>query len=386
VTENTQSNGDPPSIRFLIVTRGFFPANSPRAHRATELAKELCRQGHEVTVLTNLCREQSELTDRYGIKFVDLGSGRWPEVPIVWRGKTNLALRAVRRLLWKVLAYPEIEISFRVLGRLPVDQRYDCIISIAAPHAVHWGLAWKLRKSGGVAKTWIADCGDPFMGQENDSFSPAFYFRWVEKTFCRRADWITVPTEGAKDGYYPEFREKLQVIPQGFRFEDYEFLKEIPRVSDGVTRFAYAGLLIPGRRDPRKFLDFLQSRAEPFEFHVFTPSRALVEPYAARDRRIVLHDVIPREALLPRLAAMDFLVNIENVGQKQTPSKLIDYWLCGRPILSLKSFDFDRAVVEQFLRRDYRAAFQMPDPAQYRIENVASGFVDLAQCSRRAKG
>jgi hypothetical protein len=82
---------------------------------------------------------------------------------------------------------------------------------------------------------------------------------------------------------------------------------------------------------------------------------------------------------------MDFLLNIENVGQKQTPSKLIDYWLCGRPILSIKSFEFDPAVVEQFLRRDYQAAFQMPNPAQYRIENVAADFVDLAQSSQIAK-
>jgi hypothetical protein len=373
------------SRKFLIVSQAFYPGNSPRANRTTELAKELCRQGHEVTVLTPHHPEQEALADEYGMGFLDLGSGRWPEIPIFWRGRTNLALRAIRRLLWKFLAYPEIETSFRIFRRLPVGQQFDCIISIAAPHAVHWGVAWRFARNRCFGAPWIADCGDPFMGQENDSFSPAFYFRWVEKAFCRHANWITVPTEGAKDGYYPEFRDKLRVIPQGFRFEDYESLRNIPQIADGVTRFAYAGLLIPGRRDPRKLLDFLVSREEAFEFHLFTRSRAQVESYAANDSRIILHDFVPRGALLPRLAAMDFLLNIENVGQKQTPSKLIDYWLCGRPILSIKSFEFDPAVVEQFLRRDYQAAFQMPNPAQYRIENVAADFVDLAQSSQIAK-
>ena len=361
------------------MSRAFYPGNSPRANRTTELAKELCRQGQQVTVLTVHHRAQAHLSEKFGMRFLDLGSGRWPEIPIVWRGKTNLALRAIRRLLWKFFSYPEIETSVRIFRRFPGEQDYHCIISIAAPHAVHWGVAWRLGKNRGAGATWIADCGDPFMGQENDSFSPAFYFRWVEKAFCRRADWITVPTEGAKDGYYPEFRDKLQVIPQGFRFEDYESLRNVPQISDGVTRFAYAGLLIPGRRDPRKLLDLLISRPEAFEFHVYTPSRGLVEPYASKDSRIILHDVVPREELLPVLASMDFLLNIENVGQKQTPSKLIDYWLCGRPILSAKSFEFDPSVVEAFLRKDYSRAHQMERPEQYRIENVAAGFVGLAE-------
>ena len=367
------------SKKVLVVSRAFHPGNSPRANRSTELAMELCRQGHQVTVLTPYHAQQAALSAEFGMGFVDLGVGRWPEIPIIWRGKPRLSLRAIRRFLWKFLAYPEIETSFRIFQRLPSDQEYDCMISIAAPHAVHWGMAGWLERNRGFGATWIADCGDPFMGQENDSFSPAFYFRWVEKAFCRRADWITVPTEGAKGGYYPEFRDKLQVIPQGFRFEDYESLRNVPQIADGVTRFAYAGLLIPGRRDPRKLLDFLGSRDEAFEFHVFTGSRALVESYAARDSRVILHGLVPREELLPRLAAMDFLLNIENVGQKQTPSKLIDYWLCGRPILSVKSFEFDPSVVEAFLRKDYSGAHQMERPEQYRIENVAGRFVALAE-------
>lgn len=39
--------------KILIVTNGYYPKNSPRSFRATEFAKELHRQGHQVTVITH---------------------------------------------------------------------------------------------------------------------------------------------------------------------------------------------------------------------------------------------------------------------------------------------------------------------------------------------
>lgn len=38
-------------MRILIVSGFFYPTNTPRAFRTTELAKEFARCGHEVTVM-----------------------------------------------------------------------------------------------------------------------------------------------------------------------------------------------------------------------------------------------------------------------------------------------------------------------------------------------
>ena len=362
--------------KVLIVTWAFYPGNSPRSHRSTELAKELSRQGHAVAVLTPEHAAQAELEADYGIEFIDLGEPKLPSIPLGWKGRPNLVFRAVRRLLWLLFSYPEIEIAWRVCRRLPADKHYDCVISIAAPHAIHWGMAWRIFRGHKPADIWIADCGDPFMGQENDTFSPAFYFRWVEKMFCRYADWITVPTESAREGYYPEFRHKLAVVPQGFRFEDYAHLRD-EGSKGNVPRFAYAGLIIPGRRDPSKLLQHLHEVDKPFEFHVFTKTGDIIRPFSEQDPRIILHDFMPRHALLRELAGMDFLVNIENAGTKQTPSKLIDYWLCDRPVLNIRSFEFDTRIVDQFLAGEYQSAFVIDEPDQYRIENVAKKFLIL---------
>jgi H2-forming N5,N10-methylenetetrahydromethanopterin dehydrogenase-like enzyme len=40
------------SKKNLIISRSFYPINSPRSFRSTELAKELARNGHDIIVLT----------------------------------------------------------------------------------------------------------------------------------------------------------------------------------------------------------------------------------------------------------------------------------------------------------------------------------------------
>lgn len=364
--------------KYLIVSRSFYPANSPRANRTTELAKELCRQGHEVTVLTPHDPDQEELAAEYGMTLVDLGKDRLPEIPIQWRGRQRLVLRALKRLLRQTVDYPAIELLWRVPGKLKQLPTHDVLISIAAPHSTHWGVSRLSRNGKLPAVVWLADCGDPYMGQENDSFRAMFYFKYLEQAFCKHADAITVPVEGARDAYYPEFRRKISVIPQGFRFAEYDDLEEIHPATDGVIRFAYAGLFIPGRRDPTRLLEHLVDRSECFEFHVFTKNPSLVSPFAHRDRRIILREFVPRESLLRELAAMDFLVNLENVGTRQTPSKLIDYWLCRRPILNLKSDDIFPTVIDEFFAGDYGNAFVLDNPDRYDIRNIAGKFDELA--------
>lgn len=42
------------NLRIVIVTAYYYPLNVPRAFRATELAHEFARRGHQVTVINAL--------------------------------------------------------------------------------------------------------------------------------------------------------------------------------------------------------------------------------------------------------------------------------------------------------------------------------------------
>lgn len=365
--------------KILVISRSFYPINSPRSFRTTELAKEFAKQGHNVTVLTPKSKEHSLFEKEYNMVIEDLGQPKWKEIQLRGRVIPFLFRRGLRRILLLILQYPSVEYYFKVKKALKKkkknNENYDLLISIAVPYPIHWGVAAVWKKKNNIAQTWIADCGDPFMGQENDTFRPALYFKYIEKWFCKKADYLSIPVKTAIPAYYPEFHHKIKVIPQGFRFEDIDIA---PKKKYDYPHFAYAGGLISGRRDPKEFFEFLVNYAHPFKFYIYTNQVELIDSYAKRsNKRIEIKEYLPREELLYELSKLDFVVNFENKGQKQIPSKIIDYIIIKRPILSINSFKFDQKLVEEFLSGNYQNTLAIENPEQYRIENVANEFLRL---------
>jgi hypothetical protein len=215
------------------------------------------------------------------------------------------------------------------------------------------------------------------MGDKTDSFRKFFYFRYVEKWFCKKANYLTVPTAGSVNAYYPEFRHKIEVIPQGFDFNEVV----IPAYQkNSIPTFAYAGGFIPGVRDPKQLLGFLCALNQPFKFIIYTNNEDYVSTYVGLSaNRIEVRPYIPREKLLVELSHMDFLININNGTAVQTPSKLIDYALTQRPILSINSSEGDLEIVRQFLNGDYDRRLQVGDLSKYEIKEVAGQFIGLAK-------
>ncbi|WP_375585613.1 glycosyltransferase [Cyclobacterium xiamenense] len=368
------------SKHILIVTHGFYPEQSPRSFRATELAKEFCRQGHRVTVIAPYREATATLATACGFEYKSLGRLTWSIFNFRSLGFVGrLYNKGVNRLLPLLLEYPMMELFFKVRKALKKERTpYDLLISIAVPYAIHWGVAsnWRKDNSRKMARVWVADCGDPYCLQENDTFRPPVYFRWVEKWFMRKADFISIPTEQSIAGYFPEFHPKMRVIPQGFRFEKG---KQLLVKDDGVVRFGYGGSFISGRRDPNRLLEFLCSLDESyrFEFHVYTSQQSFVLPYARRDSRICWHDPIPRVDLLGVFSSFDFLVNFSNQGRAQTPSKLIDYAILDKPVLNIDTPVLDTNRVFSFLKGDYRERLVLENTEEYRIEKVSGRFLDL---------
>lgn len=364
--------------RILIVCRYFYPHISPRSFRATELAKEFARQGHEVTVLMlKQGRDYSEFESTYNIKIKDLGKLRFKNITLKGKGPLLLFSRALRRVLSLIFEYPDIELMFKVAKALKKEKGYDLLISIAVPHPIHWGVAQAWKKNQTIAKKWVADCGDPYIGCKTDSFKKMFYFKYLEKWFCRKADFISVPVATAIPSYYPEFRHKIKVIPQGFYFDETVSESNVSAGKKDHPVFAYAGGFIPGIRDPRPFLDFLCSLKINFTFIVHTSSPELIKPYKEKlKHKLEIHDVIPREELLQNLRKMDFLVNFDNNTKNQIPSKLIDYAIIGKPVINITR-NFNYEIVKEFLHGNFTHKMELPDTKQFHITAVCRQFLDL---------
>lgn len=362
---------------ILIVCGTFFPKISPRSFRATELAKELVKQGHNVKVITTLSvgfnyNEYSKLT---GIQFKDLGDLRFSQLKSSGNPIISIFVRIVNRLMLQLLEYPDIQYFFKVIKALRKENKVDLLISIAVPHPIHWGVAFSIKARNRIAGTWVADCGDPYMGDEIDTFRKFFYFKYVEKWFSRKADYITIPISAGLRGYYPEFHSKIKIIPQGFNFS--EFVVPDNHINNNPIEFAYAGGFVPLKRDPRPFLKFLALQDIDFKFHIFTKKIEILAGFQdLLGDKLEIHDYIPREQLIPFLIRMDFLVNFDNNTETHSPSKLIDYALTKRPILNIKS-DLNYNVILDFLNRDYSSAHFVENIEQYNISSVAQRFLKL---------
>ena len=68
-----------------------------------------------------------------------------------------------------------------------------------------------------------------------------------------------------------------------------------------------------------------------------------------------------------------------NPSAVQSPSKLIDYGIAKRPVLDI-SIPFDNSEnILHFLEGDYSNSHKIDNLDEYKIENVATGFLCLAK-------
>lgn len=361
-------------MKILIVSGYFYPQNTPRAFRTTELAKRFCTLGHDVTVYIpqtgcdySLFLKEFPITIRHYQSFV--GRSKFVGISIVDR--------VIYRVLNQFFTYPDRWNIKPLMKSLRKETGYDLLVSIAMPHSVHWAIG-KLYSIGiKAARSWVADCGDPFMLTATNRFRPPFYFKPMETRWCRMCSFISVPTDKSFGGYYPEFRDKIRVIPQGFDFSE---IRRKEYKQNAVPTFAYSGSTIPIRRDLRPILDVLIKMNVDFELHVYTSQREMYVSYKEQlGEKLQLHEYVPRLELLEKLSGMDFLLNLDNGITVQTPSKLIDYALTGRPILSLNSCNIDESLLESFLNGDYSGQYVVNNLDQYNIVIVAQQFLDLCK-------
>lgn len=368
--------------KILIISRSFYPVNSPRSLRTTELARELARQGHDVTVLTPKSPEHAAFEKKHNLKIQDLGQPKWKEIKLSGKGLPLLFKRIVRRGLNLFFDYPNSEYYFKTKNALQKKKKdresYDLLISIATPHPIHWGVASVWKKKNNLAKTWVADCGDPFMGQENDTFKKFFYFKYVEKWFCKKADFIAVPFEGAKKAYYVEFRSKIAVIPQGFEFPDHKNCNFSPKPNKPIT-FGYFGNILSYRHYASVFLENLNSINRDFKFVVYTNNREFYEEFLTENTlaKCEINDYLPRMELLSQFKDVNFLIHFPYLKGTQRSLKLIDYAFLNKPILSYTGDDQSAESFMEFLDFNFKNEMPKTDIEQYRIVNVAKQFLDL---------
>lgn len=361
-------------MKIVIISQNAYPFQSPRAFRASELAEQLAKRGNDVT---HYSIHGSFNYDKYenetGVKMRKI-STHYPLSANDGNTKYNWFQRLKYHFLHRLFFYPECVLHFKVKSILKKENNVDLLITVAYPHSIHSGAAsYKQKRPDSFPKMWIADCGDPFC--LNPFFSFPKYFERIERRWCSLADYITIPIEEGMVGYFPEYHNKIRVIPQGFDFSKTPTAEYRPCE---IPTFAYAGSLY-GKRDPRDFLQFLSTLDFPFVFYLFTH-----KPINAELKNLLgdkLKNIVGknRKECIFELGKMDFLINFTNPTAIQSPSKLIDYGIAGRPILDVKIPFTDSRLFMDFLHGNYGGQHRIENLDRYRIENVVDSFLNLTE-------
>lgn len=373
-------------MKVLIIAYLIYPDQTPRANRATELAKEFVRQGHEVTLYGVLGKyDYTNFEKDNSLTIRNLGRNIFSRINSdgFFQNKEYYITRFLQKPLGKLFHFPLVFLAWLTYKALRRENKNtDLLITVANPYPIHWGAALyrTLHANKKKKMTWVADCGDPYTG--NPLKNHIFYLKYTEKWFCRKADFLTIPIEEARPAYFQEFWDKIHVIPQGFRFNEIS--------TDGLYQenkqptFIYAGGLFLKFRDPRPLLDYLSTLKTDFRFIIYTQNQAFIQPYKERLKdKLIINSYIPRHELLIEMSKADFLVNFENGTSLQMPSKLIDYAITKRPILSLDSNkELDKNTVNQFLIGDYTNQLIINNMEQYDIKNVVNEFIKLSDITK----
>lgn len=358
-------------MKIVIITQRIYPELSPRSHRSTQLAIELAKRGFDVTLYALLGNyDYTDFSEQTKIKIKSLGKSKFGLVNSQGELNNNLLNKILAKLFRKFILYPDIELFPKVRSVLREEGEIDLLITIAVPFIIHFATTFSSLEK---VKCWISDCGDPFMG--NKFYSYPFYFKFIEKKWSFKTDFITVPIESAKDAYYQEYRHKIKVIPQGFDFTNVRLAEY---VKNEIPTFAYSGTVYKQLRDPENFLKYLSTVDYDFKFIVYTKSINIFLPYKEiLKEKLEIRNYIPRDRLIYELSKMDFLINIENKSSVQNPSKLIDYSLINRPCINISSEFKEKEIFEEFISGDYKHRIYYDNVEQYNIINVTDKFLYL---------
>lgn len=375
--------------KVLIATVQFYPDPTPRGNRVFELARGFAQRGWSVEVLLfwddRDRTAHQKLTEEYGIAVDYLCEGPLKEGTQHFSTLFSLTKkqggnpvksllnfsRIISRSYWLLRAVFKLLMKF---AKQPA-----VFISVSNPLYVHLFSAWALRFFPARKFTAIAEYGDaasPAAAKENQFISEAF-------------DRIVVMSEKMR-GWYGRFKEKkdIVVIPHGFNLRE---VKKAVYKKNEVPTFAYAGRFWKEVRDPTFFFEFLKTCKFDFKFYVYwndtakTPRTGKVWIYemfstykALLGERFIVKEPLSRLELIYELSRQDFLVDFSNLIGIGEPSKLIDYTLAERPVLSVNQSSFRPEVFESFIHGQYEQSVKF-DLSKHDIDQVIDRYLEVVQ-------
>lgn len=371
-------------MRFLLIAYDFPPVPSPQSLRWAYMARELVGMGHELHVLTpelpgygpgglpplppqvriHRCYPGPLsafllLRRRKGTRVPTLGNIQVPDskqqtaagahpVQLNWKGKLAEILKSV--LSW--FLFPDYRAEWlpwarRATRKLISELRPDYVVTSHEP-ASSLPLGALAKKQG---CRWIADLGDPVLASYT-----SWRWRWraarLERQVCRRADLVSVTTEGTASLLQARHglgRDRCFVSPQGFD-QSYQESGQVPlaEFKNDRLELLYTGSFYSFRRAESIIRAVVETNGVRLNIATSKAPDYVAQAAKAHPESVRILGFLPHASVLGLQRKCDVLVSIANADPVQIPGKFNEYLGAGRPIVHISSVEQDavRVLIE----------------------------------------
>ena len=115
-------------MKIVIISKSYFPIQSARALRATELAQQFARLGHDVTVYAVAgLADYSEYTERTKVKVRMIRTYLIPS-NIKWSKFHAFVIKVFSVVFGRLFEFPSIELRYCVPRLLNKEKDVDLLI------------------------------------------------------------------------------------------------------------------------------------------------------------------------------------------------------------------------------------------------------------------
>ena len=292
------------------------------------------------------------------------------------------------KVLWKNFYFPDDACLWYFPARKKVmelleKQPFDGVISVSLPFTGHLiALAAKRRFP---ALRWLADIGDPFTIQAQPLNNARLYGRLsrrLEQQVLEQADAVAVTHQAAAIAYKTAFApvaQKISVIPPllhpAWEADEQAGLSHHATPDEQVINIGYFGAFYAPVRTPDAFLDLLEKtfRLRPawrdrLQVHFYGDVFPEFWNILSRQPAVRLYGLRSREEARAMMRQMDILLNIGNITDYQLPSKAVEYFASGKPMVNLS-----------YVQNDPFTAFWGDQPGLFtiKVENNEVGGVEV---------
>ena len=258
-------------MKILIIASCFSPKNIIGAVRVSKIAKYLIREGHELTIISPMLEDYDGIDNT--LECDEFNSAKRITVPYsgittrltrLHKSEANrqsgsdvgnqvnqsLKSRIYRMLRGFFAIWRNYEWSLKVKNIIKKSNDvYDVVIS-SYPNVSAHDSAWFTKRTG-IANKWIADFRDPLaleiiQGRIKEKLSEK------QSVIVKNADLTTYVVKAGVNQFiaYPEDRNKIIWLPNGFDEEDYQYAEtQNCQTRKEILVFSYAGGLYGGERD-----------------------------------------------------------------------------------------------------------------------------------------